>query len=218
MRLAARIGHETERTKRVWTMGYGFRALAVTAALIGATAAAHAEWKPAEHVETYRVSGRTGIDLYRSIGENGPVVGVGRAVAYTDFKLLWSRDYRPQADGSCKLVTARPNLTITYRLPKAPDNLPEATRRAWQAFLAGITAHEKVHGDIIVDMVRQIEAVSVGLSAPADPGCQKVRAALQAKLGPLSQAQRQRSRDFDREEFRDGGNMQRLILALVNGG
>lgn len=218
MRRAACIDHEAERTKRIWTMGYGFRALAVTAILIGAPVAAHADWKPAERVEHYRISGRTGIELYRSIGENGPTVGIGRAVAYTDFKLLWSRDYRPQADGSCKLATARPNLTITYRLPRAPDDLPEATRRAWQAFLAGITAHEKVHGDIIVDMVRQIEAVSVGLSAPADPGCKKVRAALQEKLGPLSQAQRQRSRDFDREEMRDGGNVHRLILALVNGG
>lgn len=199
-------------------MGYGFRALAVTAALIGAPAAAHADWKPVERVETYRVSGRTGIDLYRSIGENGPNVGVGRAIAYTDFKLLWSRDYRPQPDGSCKLVTARPSLTITYRLPKASGNLPAATQQAWKTFLEGIAAHEKVHGDIIVDMVRQIEAVSVGLSAPADPECKKVREALQSRLGPLSQEQRRKSRDFDREEMRDGGNVHRLILALVNGG
>lgn len=199
-------------------MGYGFRALAVTAALIGAPAAAHADWKPVERVETYRVSGRTGIDLYRSIGENGPNVGVGRAIAYTDFKLLWSRDYRPQPDGSCKLVTARPSLTITYRLPKASGDLPAATQQAWKTFLEGIAAHEKVHGDIIVDMVRQIEAVSVGLSAPADPECKKVREALQSRLGPLSQEQRRKSRDFDREEMRDGGNVHRLILALVNGG
>jgi len=195
-----------------------FHAAALACLAAAVPALAHADWKPAERVEHYRISGRSGIELYRSIGENGPTVGVGRAVAYTDFKLLWSRDYRPQADGSCKLTTARPNLTITYRLPRAPDTLPETTRRAWQAFLAGITAHEKVHGDIIVDMVRQIEAVSVGLSAPADPGCQKVRAALQEKLGALSQEQRRKSRDFDREEMREGGNVHRLILALVKDG
>lgn len=183
-----------------------------------APGSAHAGWKPVERTEHYSVSGRTGLELYRSIGEKGPTVGVGRAIAYTDFKLLWSRDYRPQPDGSCKLVTARPSLTITYRLPRAPGDLPEPTRPAWQAFLAGITAHEKVHGEIITDMVRQIEAVSVGLSAPADPGCTKVREALQAKLGPLSQAQRQKSRDFDREEMRDGGNVRRLVLALVTDG
>ena len=204
-------------------MGHGFRALAFTAAaftaaLVWGPAAAHADWKPVERVEHYRVSGRSGIELYRSIGENGPLIGVGRAVAYTDFKLLWSRDYRPQPDGSCTLASARPSLTITYRLPKAPADLPAVTKRAWQSFVDGITAHEKIHGDIIVDMVRQIEAVSVGLSAPGDPACKKVREALQAKLGALSQAQRQRSRDFDREEMREGGNVHRLILALVNGG
>lgn len=199
-------------------MKHGFRALAFGAAL-AATPLAHAEgWKPVERVEHYRVSGRSGIELYRSIGENGPTVGVGRAIAYTDFKLLWSRDYRPQPDGSCRLATARPSLTITYRLPKAPENLPAATQGAWKTFLAGITAHEKVHGDIIVDMVREIEAVSVGLTAPDDRECLKVREALQGKLGALSQAQRRRSRDFDREEMSDGGNVHRLIRALVEGG
>ena len=192
----------------------------VWACLAAATfAPAHAAgWKPVERVEHYRVSGRSGIELYRSIGENGPTVGVGRAIAYTDFKLLWSRDYRPQPDGSCKLVTARPSLTITYRLPKAVTDLPAATQAAWETFLAGIAAHEKVHGDIIVDMVRQIEAVSVGLAAPDDRECRKVREVLQGKLGALSQAQRQKSRDFDRAEMSDGGNVHRLILALVNDG
>lgn len=195
-----------------------FRAAALALFAAAMPGSAHADWKPVERVEHYRVSGRSGIELYRSIGENGPLIGVGRAVAYTDFKLLWSRDYRPQPDGSCTLASARPSLTITYRLPKAPADLPGPTKAAWQAFLTGITAHEKIHGDIIVDMVRQIEAVSVGLNAASDPGCQKVREALQARLGPLSQAQRQRSRDFDREEMREGGNVHRLILALVNGG
>ena len=196
---------------------FAFRAL-LMAVLAATPAFAQGGWKPVERIEHYRISGRSGIELYRSIGEKGPVIGIGRAVAYTDFKLLWSRDYRPQADGSCKLVTARPSLTITYRLPKAPDDLPEPTRRAWRDFIDGIAAHEKVHGDIIVDMVRQIEAVSIGLSAPADRECRKVREALQGKLGALSQAQRQKSRDFDREEMRDGGNVHQLILALITRG
>lgn len=190
----------------------------VTLAVAGvlSCAPALANWKPAEQVEYYRVSGSTGIDLYRSIGQNGPQVGPGRVIAYTDFKLLWSRDYRPQADGSCTLVTARPSLTITYRLPKAAGDMPPATKRLWDEFVAGVTVHEKVHGDMIVDMVKAIEATSVGLSAPNDPDCQKVRAELQSRLGPLSQEQRRRSREFDQVEMRDGGNVHQLVLRLVN--
>lgn len=178
---------------------------------------AHADWQAVERVEPYTVSGRSGIELYRSIGENGPQVGVGRAIAYTDFKLLWSRDYRPQPNGSCVLASARPSLTITYHLPKASGDMPAPTRRLWETFVEGVTKHEKVHGAFIVDMVKKIEAISVGLTAPDDPGCRKVRAELQSRLGALSQEQRAKSRDFDRVEMSEGGNVHRLVLALVNG-
>jgi predicted secreted Zn-dependent protease len=179
-------------------------------------AAANAQWKPVEKVEHYSVSGGSGIALYRSIGERGPKVGVGRAIAYTDFKLLWSRDYRPQPDGSCTLVTAKPSLTITYRLPRASGDMPPAIKQKWEVFAAGVAKHEKVHGDFIIDLVKAIEKTSIGLSAPDDPKCQKVRAELQSRLGPLSDEQRKRSRDFDAVELRDGGNVHQLVLDLVN--
>lgn len=193
------------------------RLVSVVAVAIMLPTMAQAQWKAVEKIENYRVSGQSGIELYRSIGEHGPKVGVGRVIAYTDFKLLWSRDYRPQKDGSCTLVSARPNLTITYRLPKAAGDMPASTRRSWDSFLEGVIRHEKVHGEMIVDLVKAIEDVSIGLSAPNDPDCNKVRAALQSRLGPLSQEQRRRSREFDQVEMRDGGNVHKLVLALVNG-
>ncbi len=177
-----------------------------------------AQWQAVERVQTYAVSGEAPIDLYRSIGENGPQVGVGRAIAYTDFELLWSRDYVPAADGSCMLERARPSLTITYRLPKPSNALAEPTRSLWQTFIGGVEAHERVHGDFIKQMVREIEAVSVGLRAENDPGCTKVREALQAHLGRLSTEQRQKSRDFDRVELTNGGNVHQLVLSFVNAG
>lgn len=38
------------------------------------------------------------------------------------------------------------------------------------------------------------------------------------RLGEISRAQRQKSRDFDKAELSDGGNVHQLILNLVNGG
>ena len=67
-------------------------------------------------------------------------------------------------------------------------------------------------------MVKEIEAFSVGLSAPDDPNCKKIRTRLTERLAQISQAQRQKSRDFDRVELNDGGNVHLLILDLVNGG
>lgn len=186
------------------------------AALVFAALPARAGWEAVEKIETYKVEGSTGLELYRSIGERGPKAGPTRAIAYTTFDLKWSRDYREEG-GDCRLAAVKPWLTIIYRWPEAPPGLPAETAARWQRFIEGIRAHERVHGDIIVDMVKKIEAFSTGLSAENDPGCKKVRATLQQRLGELSNEQRQASRDFDRLELSQGGNVHRLVLGLVNG-
>lgn len=193
-----------------------FTMLAILPILAMAGTAAAGEWQPVEKVEPYQVSGATGIALYESIGARGPKVGIGRAIAYTDFKLTWTRDYQQQG-GGCVLASAKPKLIITYRLPQASGPLPAETKRLWDRFIAGVEAHERVHGEIIVDMVKKIEAASIGLARQADPDCNKLRAELQNRLRALSLEQRRRSREFDRVEMSNGGNVHQLVLALVNG-
>lgn len=193
------------------------RLLIVLFVLTLTSSAVAADWQPIERVDSYTIEGGTGIELYRSIGDRGPKIGIGRAIAYTDFELTWTRDYRPQADGACVLAVARPRLVITYRLPEAPDDLSGPVAARWERFITGIAAHEKVHGRYIVEMVEQIADFSLGLSAPDDPGCQKVRQVLQARLGELSREQRRRGSDFDRAEMAEGGNIHQLVLGLVNG-
>jgi len=189
------------------------------AALLAALpSAALAEWKPVERVEPYAISGRTGPALYASIGERGPKAGVGRAIAFTNFKLTWQRDYQPQPDGACTLVSARPKLIISYHLPKPSEKLPEPVATNWKVFAEGVRKHEAVHGEMIIAMVEEIEAFTVGLSVPDDPACKKIRTRMTERLDQISRAQRQKSRDFDRVEMSDGGNIHQLILAFVNGG
>lgn len=178
---------------------------------------ARADWKPIEKVETYTITGQTGPELYATIGERGPLLGKGRVIAHTNFKLTWTRDYRPQGN-ACVLRSARPKLVITYTLPKPAGPLAPAMQKSWETFAAGLAAHEKVHGAAIVEMVRKIEAISVGLTVAGDPGCSKIRTELTRQLAEISLAQRQASRDFDRVEFGPGGNLQKLVLAFVNGG
>ncbi len=176
-----------------------------------------AEWQAVEKVQPYAISGKSGAELYASIGEKGPKVGgLGRAIAHTNFKLTWTRKYEVQGD-ACVLVSARPKLIITYTLPKPSEQLPAYTKKKWEIFSAGIQKHELVHGDHIKDMVKKIEAATVGLTVPADPDCRNIKTEMTTRLGALSRAQRQQSRDFDRMELTDGGNIHQLILALVNG-
>ncbi len=192
--------------------------LLLAAALSVAPFAALADWKPVEKEAPYAISGATGPDLYASIGERGPKAGIGRAIAFTNFKLTWRRDYQPQADGACTLVSARPKLIVNYHLPKPSEKLPDPIARNWKTFIDGVRKHERVHGEMIVAMVKEIEAFSVGLSVPDDANCKKIRTRLQERLAQISQAQRQKSRDFDKVELSDGGNVHLLILDLVNGG
>lgn len=187
----------------------------ILAAGLGFATPAFADWKPVNKVETYKVSGGTGIELYRSIGERGPKVGIGRVIAYTTFDLKWSRKYQPSG-GGCTLTSNRPHLVILTKLPKPAQELPPATQQAWEVFIAGIKTHEAVHGEHIVDLVKAIEAYSVGLRVENDPNCKKIRTVLTERLAQLSAEQRRRSSDYDQIEMSDGGNVHRLVLALVN--
>lgn len=190
----------------------------LTAGLLIASQALAADWKAVEHEQPYLIRGKTGPELYASIGERGPEVGgLMRTIAYTTFKLTWTRDYQPR-DGGCVLASARPKLTITYTLPKPASRLSGAVRSNWETFITGVRDHEKVHGDMIKDMVREIERISIGLTVENDPNCKKIRQELTRRLAAISQEQRRRSRDFDRVELGDGGNIHQLILRLVNGG
>ncbi|MBD9651915.1 DUF922 domain-containing Zn-dependent protease [Ensifer sp. ENS09] len=177
---------------------------------------ASAEWQAVEKEALYTVNGQTGAELYASIGERGPKAGIGRAIAHTNFKLTWTRKYEQQS-GACVLAVAKPKLIITYTLPKPAKPLPSGTRENWDVFIDGVRKHELVHGDFIKEMVRAIEQATLGLTVPDDPKCRKIRTVMTERLGALSQAQRQRSRDFDQVELTDGGNIHQLILRLVNG-
>lgn len=177
-----------------------------------------AEWKAVEREVPYEIQGTTGPELYASIGDRGPEVGgLMRTIAHTTFKLTWTRDYQPR-NGGCVLASAKPKLTITYTLPKPASRLSGNVRSNWDLFISGVRDHEKVHGQMIKDMALKIERISIGLTVENDPNCRKIRQELTRRLAAISQEQRSKSRDFDRVELGDGGNIHQLILRLVNGG
>jgi predicted secreted Zn-dependent protease len=178
--------------------------------------ASAADWQPAERVKHYAISGTSGAGLYFSIGENGPLTGTARAIALTVWDLKWRRDY--QAEGSaCALKSAKPFLTITTTLPKPAAKLSDPAARLWQAFIDGIAAHEKVHAADIRAMTDGIIAATAGLTVQNDPECKLIRAEVLKLVTEANEAYKAKSRAFDRAEMADGGNVQRLILALVNG-
>ena len=194
------------------------RILFTLAVLLPFALPVHADIRPREVEKTYRVSGTTGLELYKSIGERGPRLrgGLSSAIAKTDFDLKWGRDY--ERDGNdCVLTAARSFLTITYTLPKPARKLPPDVAARWRVFIAGIRAHEAVHGKYVIEMAQQIYDTTVGFRQPNDPNCKKIRAAIQAPLKAAFVRYKTRNRDFEQSEMRNGGNIQQLILELIDG-
>ncbi|WP_343315570.1 DUF922 domain-containing protein [Brucella sp. BE17] len=182
------------------------------------TAFAHAQdaWKAVEQVKAYAITGKTGFALYESIGQRGPKIGKTQVIAHTSYVLTWDRKF-DHSNKACTILSAKPKLKITYTLPKPAESLPPEVRANWDVFIEGIRKHEQVHGQSAIDMTREIVRRTVGLSVPNDPKCQKVRRILINEINGLVEVQRQHGRDFDRVEMGQGGNVQQLVLALVNG-
>ncbi|WP_234631517.1 DUF922 domain-containing Zn-dependent protease [Agrobacterium vitis] len=181
---------------------------------------AFADRQVVEQIATYPVSGQSGPQLYQSIGKKGPVIGTDKrihVIAHTTFKLTWTRKYVPHGS-ACVLETAVPKLTVIYTLPRPSQPLVSPVRENWAKFITGIETHERVHGQNIKDMVKAIEAASIGLTVPDDPDCKKIRTELTKRLGEISDQKRERDRIFEQSEMAPGGPIQQLILALVNGG
>ncbi|MBO6640320.1 MAG: DUF922 domain-containing protein [Roseitalea sp.] len=189
-------------------------ALACAALLLAALPARALDWTATEKTVHYAIDGSTGMALYQSIGQNGPVVSLKRAIALTEYELLWGRDYVP--DGTaCRLAAVRPFLTITYRLPRPRGALDGGTQARWTTFIAGITTHEHVHGALMRSMVDDIIGQTLGLVVEADPECSKIRAEVERRVIAAHARYKARNRAFEQSEMAPGGNVQQLVLGLV---
>ncbi|ABS17132.1 MULTISPECIES: DUF922 domain-containing Zn-dependent protease [Brucella/Ochrobactrum group] len=194
-------------------------AFAFLGILVAAPALAEDNWKAVEEIKTYAIAGKTGPELYESIGERGPKIGGGktRVIAHTSYVLTWDRKF-DRSNNACTILSATPKLKITYTLPKPSQKLNSPVKEHWETFSEGIRKHELVHGDHAKDMTREIVRRTVGLSVPNDPKCQKIRKVLIKEITDMVDVQRAQGRAFDKVEMGNGGNVHQLILALVNGG
>jgi predicted secreted Zn-dependent protease len=176
-------------------------------------APAIAQGLPPISEKTYSVSGTTGLELYTSISKNGP--NGGGHVAQTRFKLTWKRLF-DERGGSCFLVHAKPQLSMTQTYPEPTGKLSADMQRRWDKFMRAAREHEQTHARMIAEMVRTTEASLAGSFEPNDRTCAKVKKSVAAKIDQGYQAHRKRSRAFDKQELGFGGRMFVVLEDLVN--
>ena len=162
-------------------------------------------------IVTYPVEGASGIELYRSIGANGPK-GV---IAETRYKLSWKRLFDEEG-GDCRLVRFEPALSISVVLPKPKKPLADPLRQRWETFIAGVRKHEDVHVEMIGRMVEATRKAAAGAEVKNDRTCAKVKKLVSRIISEHVEGYKAASGEFDRREMSDGGNVHQLVLALVN--
>ena len=188
-----------------------FRAVTAAALIVVSAFASAAMADDAVGTKTYPVSGSSGFELYEAIGRNGPK----GAIAETRYSLTWQRLF-DEVNGDCKLVRFRPKLAMTIVLPKPQGKLPSALQRKWEVFIAGVRKHEEEHVRMIRAMVAATEEGAKGAEVKDDRSCAKVKKEVSRRIDEAIAGYKAQSRDFDRKELSDGGNVHQLILTLVN--
>lgn len=194
-----------------------FARVLVVGALVAFASAASADIKVSVQKTYYKISGRTGAALLEAMDRSGPKHGfLTRAIAQTRYSVTWKIDWLQSGD-TCKVRAAKAGLDIKYMYPRIAGGVPAGLEKRWTRFFAGVRKHEEVHGRIAREMAAAAEKVVLGFSAGNDRSCTRSKREVKRRVEEVYARYEARQLAFDEAEHRDGGNVQRLVSALVGG-
>jgi predicted secreted Zn-dependent protease len=190
--------------------------LAVVVAALGAISPAAAGPQVLVKTRTYAVTGDSGAALVKAMDRSGPRHGfLTRAIAQTSYTVDWDLQVASTRD-ACRLARAVPTLHVSYVFPRAV-NLPPALAKRWKRFLAGVHKHEKTHGRIASEMVQAAARSAAGVAMRPDPSCGRTRREARRRIDAVYAKYEARQVAFDKREHGDGGKVERLVDALIDG-
>ena len=147
---------------------------------------------------------------------SGPKHGfLTRAIAQTRYAVTWEIDWT-ESGGTCKLRSAKALLEITYTYPRVTGPVSAELGRRWNRFFAGVKKHEEIHGKIARDMVHAAEKAVKGFSTRNDRTCGKSKREVKRRVDEIYARYEAKQIAFDKNEHRDGGNVEGLVTSLVS--
>ena len=177
--------------------------------------ASHAAGGVTSKTTYYSIPGANGMQLYLSMVKRGPRHGLlSRAIAQTSYRVAWDAQVE-WANGVCRVTSARPTLSITYAYPKPTERISPQVKARWNRFMAGVRRHEETHGRLARQMVDAAYKSVRGLKIAGDTSCRKTQREMKRRANATYALYEARQVRFDEVEHRDGGNIDRLILALI---
>ncbi len=197
---------------------YGLLALAMVAMTVTTYIPAQARVIIKEKTRYYNVTGKNGPELMRSITRRGPNVrGTGHAIATTGISIR-VRNVKPKLTRrKCRIASADVLLTLTYTYPRWRNSrrAPAKVRKEWDKFLARVVVHEKTHGRISKEFVRDLEKKILQISGRVSKGCSDFGKSSRRAIERLERRSQRRHVRFDRREGRASSRIRRLQARLV---
>ncbi|SMH43038.1 DUF922 domain-containing protein [Mesorhizobium australicum] len=193
--------------------GFAKLGMMVGAALMASTLAVRAD--VTVKTKYYDIKGKTGLELFYDMNRKGPRHGfLTKAIAQTQFKTSLKGDF-VHSNGVCRTKGAGMTMQITYVYPRPVDKLPSALARRWKKFQATNVTHEEMHGRLAKKMVGDVNRTLRGFRMADGQSCRKANAKLMKELDRIVIAYNKSQVDFDKREHRDGGPVEKSVLALI---
>lgn len=193
------------------------KAWIVLASMSIAAFATQADAKPkiTEKTEYYQISGKTGIDLLWDMNRKGPRQGfLTKAIAQTRYEADFKGDMVFE-NGVCRISGGGVSMKITYIYPQPREKLSGDMLRRWKLFQADNIRHEKVHGKIARELAAVLDKKIRSFATRGDRRCGNALAKLKRETRAIYNAYEKKQNDFDRQEHREGGAVDKSVAVLV---
>ena len=137
-------------------------------------------------------------DLGKALDQKSPIIFNGKKYrGYTQWQVNWNYRWWETAN-SCKITTVKTTLTVTYTLPRIPDNhrVDAETRQSFNRYWQALFNHEQNHKNSGLFAAREIEKALLNLAA--FPTCQQLQTTANQIGNNFIQKYRQRDIEYDR--------------------
>ena len=181
--------------------------------------AAFAEVVLKEQTTFYKVRGKTGREIFKSMIENGPKLGGrrGHALATTEYEYDVKNIDVAIKNGRCIPLDLDIHILVKYTYPKwtGSRGATKTTRRAWKKFSESVVWHEKEHVKIAMDYAKDYEKVLKKTKLRVSQNCSKASFSSTWRATRAALKHNRRQKQFDRRDLRPGGRGYEAQLELI---
>lgn len=156
-----------------------------------------------EKISYYNISGKTGIELHKSMRKNASrQINIEHTLAATVPKMRVKNVKADVVGRNCVIKSADVYLTITYILPRwtGQKKAKKTVVNSWNKFNKLLVRHEKKHGKITIDAVNSFYKELRRLKGKVSKKCEGFGRTAERRFKRIGKTMAARQRAFDRRE------------------